>query len=71
MNSINLNVLADFDDKPGDSACPHSPFDPDYFFLKNWLNFGHDKAEALRQAQLNMINLLKNNPPYDFPHPYF
>ena len=34
MNSINLNVLADFDDKPGDTACPHSPFDPDYFFLK-------------------------------------
>ncbi|MCH7673579.1 CHAT domain-containing protein [candidate division KSB1 bacterium] len=40
-------------------------------FFENWLNFGHDKAEALRQAQLNMINLLKNNPIYDFPHPYF
>ncbi|MCH7755849.1 CHAT domain-containing protein [candidate division KSB1 bacterium] len=40
-------------------------------FFQNWLNFGHDKAEALRQAQLNMINLLKNNPIYDFPHPYF
>jgi len=29
MNSINPDVLADFDGKPGDSACPHSPFDPD------------------------------------------
>jgi len=40
-------------------------------FFENWLNFGHDKAEALRQAQLNMINMLKNNPIYGSPHPYF
>jgi len=40
-------------------------------FFENWLNFGHDKAQALRQDQLNMINLLKNNPIYDFPHSYF
>ena len=70
MNSINLNVLADFDDKPGDSACPYSLLIQINFF-ENWLTFGHGKAEALRQAQLNMINLLKNNPTYDFPHPYF